>query len=171
MKIQRQIEVGGTFVGVEYELTGIELERCMNEAISRHDMDKISDHLDDLEYHDVPEEVVSDLASQFRTAVDAAMEDIIRNVFRINEDNLEQYKEKYRVFLCEVTQTKTHTYSIRAKDAQEAEDMLNRYFDHHEVEVESDMEDEEGDYDFGWMNEDENWGDPDTADITEERGC
>ena len=168
MKISREIIINGMSNNTEYELTGIELDMASNENLSKHDKAEVFHQLTDLEYKNVPDDVIEDLASQFRTMINDLIDEYIIKVIHINEGILEQYKQKWKVFTCDVTQTRTRTYSIRAKDAQEAEDMLSRYFDHHENEVESDMEDELPDYDFGWVSEQENWCDPDNADITEE---
>ena len=172
MKISREIIINGMSNNTEYELTGVELERCFNEYQSVHDRNEIVHYLEDMEYEDldnIPEDIIADLASQFREKMDNLMDDVALEVIRKNEDVLEQYKEKWKVFSCEVTQTKTHTYTIRAHSSEEAENILNEWMDRHESEVEDDFENEYVDNtEFGWMEEEEGWDDPDTADIVVE---
>ena len=167
MKITREIIINGESQRVDYELTGIELERCFNEYQSTKNQNKVVHQLKDLEYEDlenIPEDIIADLASQFREKMDNLMDDVVLEVIRKNEEILEPYKEKWKVFSCEVTQTKTHTYTVRAKNSTDAENILNNWFDHHESQVEYDFEDELADTDFGWMEEEEDF-DPDNADI------
>ena len=168
MKVMRKVTLGEVSRNVEFELTGAELERAYNEYVSNHDRAEVWNQLKDLEYENVPDELVNELSSEFRSVIDEDRDDYILKIIHWNEEKLEEYKRKWKVFTCEVTQTKTHTYSIRAKDQQQAEEMLNRYVENHECEVESDMEDELPEYDSGWVREDDHWCDPDNADITEE---
>lgn len=174
MKITREIIINGESQRVDYELTGIELERCYNEYVSREEKNAIVNRLDEDEFEgiiDIPDDLIQRMAEKYHKFLDeysanvksAAMSDVLVKFGA----ELEPYKEKWKVFSCEVTQTKTHTYTVRAKNSTDAENILNNWFDHHESQVVYDFEDELADTDFGWMEEEEDF-DPDNADITVE---
>jgi len=170
MKISREFLINGDSQYIEYELTGIELERAYNEYVDRVEKDDIVKYLDDSEYEDlmrIPDDLIQRMAREYHKIVVDRQNQILDEVIEKFGKELEPYKEKWKVFSCEVTQTRTHTYTIRAKNSDDAERMLNDYFDHHEYEVDSDFEDELPDTDFGWFEEEEDFN-PDNADITEE---
>lgn len=171
MKISREIIINGESQNVEYELTGIELERAFNECQNRKEKDDIVNRLREDEFEgieDIPDDLIQRMAEKYHKFLDeysvnvksAAMNDVLEKFGA----ELEPYKEKWKVFSCEVTQTKTHTYTVRAKNSTDAENILNNWFDHHESQVVYDFEDELADTDFGWMEEKEGF-DPDNADI------
>lgn len=174
MKITREIIINGEAQQVSYELTGIELERCYNEYKNQEEKNAIVNRLDEDEYEgimDIPDDLIQRMAEKYHKFLDeysanvksAAMNDVLEKF----GTELEPYKEKWKVFSCEVTQIKKHTYTVRAKNSTDAESTLNNWFDHHEYEVDSDFEDELPETDFGWMEEEEDF-DPDNADIKED---
>ena len=174
MKISRELIVNGVSQNVEYELTGIELERCFNEYVNQMEKNAIVNRLNEDEFErimEIPNDLIQRMAEKYHKFLDeysvnvksVAMNDVLEKFGA----ELEPYKEKWKVFSCEVTQTKTHTYTIRAKNSTDAENILDEWFKHHELEVDSDFEDELPDTDFGWMEEEEDF-DPDNADITVE---
>ena len=168
MKISREIIINGESMRMDYELTGVELERCYNEYVEKHDRDEVVHQLKDLEYEDlenIPENIIADLASQVREQMENYRDQAILNVIHQNEELLAQYKEKWKVFSCEIKLTKTHTYTVRAKNSTDAENILNNWVERNDYEVESDFENEYPEYDYGWMEEEENI-DPDDADIS-----
>ena len=169
MKISREIIINGNSQNTEYELTGIELERCYNEYIELHDRNEVIHQLKDLEYEDldnIPEDIIADLASQVRDKLNTYMDDAVLKVIHDNEEKLEEYKEKWKSFYCEVTQTKTHGFYIKAKDKHEAEDLLQKYIERREDDVQDEFEYEIPDYETGWIDECNT--DPENCDIKEE---
>ena len=164
MKITREIIINGESQNVEYELTGIELERAFNEYQSTHDKAEIVHHLTDMEYKDVPDEMIDDLASQFRTAIDNDMDDYVLKIIHNNEEILEEYKDKWKVFTVKVTQTKDRWFTIRAKDEQEADNLIANYLEENWREAEDYFEDEDAEYDTYYMEED-HCTDPDDAEV------
>ena len=167
MKISREIIINGQSQTVEYELTGIELERCFNECQSAHDKAEIRRRLEDLKYRNVPDDIVDDLASQFRTTIDDTLDDFVIHTVQNNNVKLEKYG--YKVFSVEVTRTIKHTYTIRARDEDDAERIYNEWADHHEDEIAYDMGNEYSEDETGWFEEKPDMN-PDYADITEEEG-
>lgn len=164
MKISREIIINGESQNVEYELTGIELDRASNENLSKHDKAEIIHQLTDLEYKNVPDEVIDDLANQFRTMIDDAIDDFILKVIHNNEEMLEEYKDKWKVFTVKVTQTKDRWFTIRAKDEQEADNLIANYLEENWREAEDYFEDEDAEYDTYYMEED-HYTDPDDAEV------
>ena len=174
MKISRELIVNGVSQNVEYELTGIELERCFNEYVNQMEKNAIVNRLNEDEFErimEIPDDLIQRMAEKYHKFLDeysvnvksVAMNDVLEKFGA----ELEPYKEKWKVFSCEVTQTKTHTYTIRAKNSTDAENILDEWFKYHEHEVDADFEYELPDTDFGWIEEEEDF-DPDNADITVE---
>lgn len=173
MKITREIIINGEAQQVSYELTGIELERCYNEYVNREEKNAIVNRLDEDEFEgimDIPDDLIQRMAEKYHKFLDeysanvksAAMNDVLEKFGA----ELEPYKEKWKVFSREVTQTKTRTYTIRAKNSADADQIFDEWFDHHGDVVDSDFDDEIPEFDFGWLEEEEDWDDPDNADIT-----
>ena len=167
MKISREIIINGMSNNTEYELTGVELERCFNEYQSTHDQNEIIHQLKDLDYEDlenIPEDIIADLASQFREKIDNLMDDVAIEVIRKNEEVLKRYKTKWKVFCAKVTQTKERYYTIRAKDEREAEDLIANYLENEYDKANDDFEYEDAEYDTLFIDEDDSC-DPDEAEI------
>lgn len=173
MKISREIIINGESQNTEYELTGIELERCFNEYQSQKDKDLVVHYLRDAEYEDVdniPEEIIADLASQFRNNIDSLIDDSMTRIINRNEDSLEEYKEKWKVFSTEVTLTLTHEYTIKARNREEAKHIFESWSENNCDQMEEDLVEDaryNGDWDYGYMYEDDST-DPDCADISKE---
>lgn len=173
MKISREIIINGESQNTEYELTGIELERCFNEYQSQKDKDLVVHYLRDAEYEDVdniPEEIIADLASQFRDNIDSLIDDSMMRIINRNEDSLEEYKEKWKVFSTEVTLTLTHEYTIKARNREEAKQIFESWSENNCDQMEEDLVEDaryNGDWDYGYMYEDDST-DPDCADISKE---
>ena len=175
MKISREIIINGESQNVEYELTGIELERCFNEYLNRKEKDEIVNRLREDEFErvaDIPDDLIQRMAEKYHKFLDEYSKDVkssaMYDVLEKFDSELEPYKELWKVFSREITQTKTRTYTIRAKNREEADQIFDEWFDHHEDVVNSDLDDELPEFDFGWLEEEEDWDDPDTADITVE---
>ena len=173
MKISREIIINGESQNTEYELTGIELERCFNEYQSQKDKDLVVHYLRDAEYEDVdniPEEIIADLASQFRNNIDSLIDDSMTRIINRNEDSLEEYKEKWKVFSTEVALTLTHEYTIKARNREEAKHIFESWSENNFDQMEEDLVEDaryNGDWDYGYMYEDDST-DPDCADISKE---
>ena len=173
MKISREIIINGEAQTVEYELTGIELERCYNEYVEQHDRAEVIHQLKDLEYEDlenIPENIIADLASQFREKMENLMDEVVLEVIHKNEEALEPYKEKWKVFSTEVTLTLTHEYTIKARNREEAKQIFESWSENNCDQMEEDLVEDaryNGDWDYGYMYDDDST-DPDCADISEE---
>lgn len=174
MKITREIIINGESTNVEYELTGIELERCFNEYQSTHDQSEVIHQLKDLGYEDlenIPEDTIADLASQVREKMDNLMDEVVLEVIRKNEEVLEPYKEKWKVFTKTVRVEATKEYTIKARNESEADEIWEKWSERHNEEITDDMCDEvqyNGDWDYDYDMEEDEYCDPDDADISEE---
>lgn len=174
MKITREIIINGMSNNTEYELTGIELERCFNEYQSTHDRDEVVHQLKDLEYEDlenIPEDIIADLASQVRDKLNNLMDEVVLEVVRKNEETLEPYKQKWKVFTKTIHVEADKEYTIKARSEYEANEIWEKWSERHGRQITEDMNEEieyNGDWDWDYdMSEDE-YGDPDDADISEE---
>ena len=172
MKISREFIINGIPQNTEYELTEIELYEATNENLSKHDKAKILNQLNDLEYNvdEIPEEIISDLASQFRTAIDDAIDDFVLQTIRKNEESLEDYKFKWKLFSKEVTLTLTKEYTIKARTQEEANGIFNVWSESNVDQMVDDLTEDakwNGEFDYGYTYEEED-GTPDYADISEE---
>lgn len=174
MKINREIIINGISNNTEYELTGIELERAYNEYVAVHDRNEILYKLQDLEYEDIesiPEDVIADLASQLRTKMNDHMDDAVLDVVLRNEETLAPYKEKWKTYTKTVRVEAEKEYSIKARSEAEAETLWERWSEKHGRQITEDMCDEieyNGDWDWDEDIEEDAYGDPDDADISEE---
>ena len=171
MKITREIIINGMSNNTEYELTGIELERCFNEYQSTKDRSEVVHQLKDLEYEDlenIPEDIIADLASQFRETMDNLMDDVVLEVIRKNEEILEPYKEKWKVFTKTVHVEADKEYTIKARSESEANEIWEKWSECHGRQITNDMCEEieyNGDWDWNYDMEEDEYGDPDDADI------
>ena len=180
MKISREIIINGQSQRVDYELTGVELERAYLEYQNQSDKAEVTARLKESgeyeRWEEIPDEIISQMAEDFRTEMDTIADTMgdgripaMESVFRRHKEDLEEYKEKWKVFSREVTLTLTRNYTIRAKTAEQADAIFEQWAEHHEDEFISDMEAEipGGDWDYGTIWEDDDTL-PDFADITEE---
>lgn len=94
----------------------------------------------------------------------------IEAVIRKHEEDLNKYRIKpWKMYAIDVTQTKKRTYTVRAKDEADAEQIFNEWLDHHTDAFDYDMSEMDvDDTDIGSAYECE--GNPDYADITVEEG-
>lgn len=170
MKISREIIINGESNNTEYELTGIEIERCYNEYVEQHDKDDVVRNLKEMEYEDwenIPEEIIANLVSQVRERMKSDRDDAIMLVIHQNEDVLEKYKEVWKSFDIVYEQTRRHTFSVRAKTREGAEDLFSKWKDRNWRDFDDAMNDED-EYDGDIWSTDETNDDPDCADISGE---
>ena len=173
MKITREFKFFDETITKEIELTGIELEHAYNEYVETKNKNEVIHHLKDLEYEDIdgiPEDIISDLASQMQEKLNNARDEIILKLIHDNEELLKPYKEKYKVYSKEVTLTMTKEYTIKAKSKEDAERIFESWSEHNSDQMTEDLTDDarwNGDWDYGYTYED-NHTDPDDADISEE---
>ena len=173
MTIDREIIINGESQNTKYELTGIELEHAYNEYVETKNKNEVIHHLKDLEYEDIdgiPEDIISDLASQMQEKLDNARDEIILKLIHDNEELLKPYKEKWKVFSKEVTLTLTHEYTIKAKSKEQADKIFESWAESNAYQMTEDLcEDAQwnGDFDYGYTYEDDSTN-PDYADISEE---
>lgn len=172
MKITREININGVSTPVEYDLTGIELERCFNEIQHRKDWDTVIAQLEKQGYEDIdgiPEATIEELTTQLRDKANTMMEDFAEHVIEVNEDELKPYKEKWKVYSKEVTLTLTKTYTVRAKNEEDADRIFDEWSENHGGTIENELFEEiyNGDWDIGDAEEEDDTL-PDYADIMED---
>ena len=180
MKISREIIINGQSQRVDYELTGVELERAFREYQNIADKKEVTARLKESgEYErwdEIPDEIISQMAEDFRTEMDTIADTMgdgripaMESVFKRHKEDLEEYKEKWKVFSKEVTLTLTRSYTIRAETQEKADALFEQWAENHEDMLISDMEDEipGGDWDYGTIWEDDDTL-PEYADIQEE---
>ena len=167
MKINREIIINGVSNNTEYELTGVELERAYNEYVERHDKDEVVRQLKDMEYEDlenIPEEIIADLASQVREKMEDYRDQAIISVIQRNEELLAPYKEAWKLFEIECTQTRRRTFTVRAKNDDDADRIFEEWRDRNTRDYDYEMSDAEiDDEDIGTAYE--VGGNPDYAEI------
>lgn len=174
MKITREIIINGMSNNTEYELTGIEVERAYNEYVERHDRNEVVHQLKDLEYEDlenIPEDIIADLASQFREKIDNLMDDVVLEVIRKNEERLEKYKEKWKVFTKTVHVEADKEYTIKARNESEADAIWEKWSERYVNRITEDMCEEiqyNGNWDYDYDMDEDEYCDPDDADIKED---
>ena len=170
MKITREIIINGNSQNTEYELTGIELERCYNEYVFAHDKNEILRQLKDLEYEavdEIPEDKIEEMAKSVAEKMEELRDEIVLKVIRENEEDLAEYKTKWKVFSAKVSQTKERYYTIKARDEREAENLLANYLEKEYDRANDDFEYEDAEYNTLYIDED-NYTDADNADIKED---
>ena len=171
MKITREIIINGMSNNTEYELTGIELERCFNEYQSTKERNEVVHQLKDLEYEDlenIPEDIIADLANQVREKIDNFMDEVALEVIRKNEEILEPYKEKWKVFTKTIRVEAEKEYTIRARSESEADAIWERWSERHGDRITEDMCEEvqyNGDWDWDYDMEEDKYTDPDDAEV------
>ena len=130
--------------------------------------------LKDLEYEDlenIPEDIIADLASQVREKMNNLMDEVVLEVVRKNEEVLEPYKEKWKVFTKTVHVEVDKEYTIKARDQSEADAIWEKWSERHGNRITEDMCEEiqyNGDWDYDYDMEEDEYGDPDDADIKED---
>ena len=174
MKITREIIINGMSNNTEYELTGIELERCFNEYQSTKDLSEVVHQLKDLEYEDlenIPEDIIADLASQVREKMNNLMDEVVLEIIRRNAEILEQYKQKWKVFTKTIHVEADKEYTIKARNESEADAIWEKWSERHGDRITEDMCEEvqyNGDWDWDYDMDEDEYCDPDDADIKEE---
>lgn len=167
MNITREIIINGMSQNTNYELTGIERERCYNEYVFDHNKNDILSQMREQGYEafdEIPEDLLEEMATVVAKKMLEARDEIIRSVIRENEENLAEYKTKWKVFYAKVTQSKDRYYTIRAKDEHEAEDLIANYLENEYDKANDDFEYEDAEYETIYLEEDHNC-DPDEAEI------
>lgn len=171
MKISRDFTIGGCTQNMDYELTGIELERCFNEYQSTHDRNEVVHQLKDLEYEDlenIPEDIIADLASQVRDRMDNLMDEVVLEIIRKNEEILEPYKEKWKVYRKTIRVEAEKEYTIKARSESEADEIWERWSERYGRQITEDMCEEieyNGDWDWDYDMEEDHYTDPDDAEV------
>ena len=174
MKITREIIINGMSNNTEYELTGIELERCFNEYQSTKDRSEVVHQLKDLEYEDlenIPEDIIADLASQVREKMNNLMDEVVLEVIRRNEEILEPYKQKWKVFTKTIHVEADKEYTIKARSESEANEIWEKWSERYGRQITNDMCEEieyNGDWDWDYDMDEDEYCDPDDADIKED---
>lgn len=167
MKISREIIINGASQNVEYELTGIERERVYNEYVFDHNKNDILSQMREQGYEafdEVPEDLLEEMATTVAKKMLEARDEITLNVIRENEENLAEYKTKWKVFSAKVSQTKERYYTIKARDEREAENLLANYLENEYDRANDDFEYKDAEYETLFIDED-NYADADDADI------
>ena len=177
MKISREIIINGQSQRIDYELTGVELERAFHEYQNIADKNEVTARLKESgeyeRWEEIPDEIISQMAEDFRTEMDTIADTMgdgripaMESVFNKHKEELEEYKEKWKVFSREVTLTLTRTYTIRAETHGQADAIFEEWAENHEDILISDMEAEipSGDWDYGTIWEDDDTL-PEYADI------
>ena len=178
MKITREIIINSESQQVSYELTGIELERCYNEYVSREEKNAIVNRLDEDEFErimDIPDDLIQRMAEKYHKFLDeysadvksAAMNDVLEKF----GTELEPYKEKWKVFTKTIHVEANKEYTIKARNESEADAIWERWSERHGDRITEDMCEEvqyNGDWDWDYDMEEDEYGDPDDADIKED---
>ena len=127
---------------------------------------------------EIPAELFRQLVKEVmdeKSAMDNNMGDnlipAINAVIEKHQEELNKYKEEeWKLFEIECKQIKKKTYTIRAKNDEDAEKIFAEWREHHIVQYDNDMMDMDPDDDeIGSPYECED-GNPDYADITVEEG-
>lgn len=176
-KITRKI--GETYV--DFELTDAEMESAFTEYQFQCDVIEVKARLKESgeyeNWEEIPCELIEDLARTFRNEMMAIMDGMgdgripaMESVFKKYENDLEQYKLKYKLFSKEVTLTMTKVYTIKAKSQEEADRIFDVWSDRHGNDMCDDLTEDvrfNGDWDYGYTYEEDD-EDPEYADISEE---
>lgn len=167
MKITR--EILGT--DVEIELTLSEMLNC-REMMDLYDtFDMFGTHLFENGYVDVPSEIIERLSKDVVEEKDAFDANMGSNIFpameaviRKNADELGKYKkDPYKLFEIEYIQTRKRTWTIRARNREEADLIFHIWRDNHMDRYDDDIADGDIDDTCGYLKEVP--GNPDTAEI------
>lgn len=173
MKISREIIVNGVSQNIEYELTGVELERCFNEYRHTRIANEVRRQLRDGEYDAdaIPEHIIGEIVHDIEYDLDDdTFDTIVLQNISAHKGKLEQYKCKWKVFSKRVTMTATHEYTIKAKSEADAEAIFERWSESNAKQILEDLTedaDQEAEFEYDCVDE-EPGCDPDYADIEEE---
>ena len=175
MKINREIIVNGVSQNVEYELTGVELERCFNEYRHTRIADEVRRQLrdgeDEYDVDAIPEHIIGEIASDIEYDLDNdTFDTIVLQNISAYKGKLEQYKCKWKVFSKRVTMTATHEYTIKAKSEADAETIFERWSESNAKQILEDLTedaDQEAEFEYDCVDEEPDC-DPDYADLAEE---
>lgn len=169
-EISREIIVDGEVMQKKITLTGIEMERIYNVVKRQKDESKVLTSLAERGYEnweEIPEALLDALVDVYQENEDDGKTSAINAVIAKHGEELEPYKEKWKLYEIEVTQTRRRTWSVRAKSDESADRIFEEWRETHIREFDFEMEDSEiVDEDIESAYETE--GNPDYADITEE---
>jgi len=169
MEITRKMNIGEMEQNLTYTLTTAEMGNAYAEVQEEKIASLMSAVLEDKEYEnaeEIPAELIEEMKQKFRKEIGDIMRKTMWNVIDTYADRLEEYKEKWKSFYCEVTQSRCHTFYIKAKNEHDAEDLINKYLEVREDEADDEFRYEEPEYDIGWLRETDI--DPDECDVKEE---
>ena len=172
MKIKRNI-LGAE---IEIELTADEVRSAYDAHQYELDEQEVNDALmTTCEYDDIPADVLKELTQMYRMRMnDAGAPNAFSMANKIIEENrilLNPYKKKeeWKVYEIEVTQTRKKTWTVRARNDEQAEEIFEEWRESHIREFDYEMSDAEiDDEETGSAYECE--GDPEYADIIVEDG-
>ena len=169
MKISREV-MGNS---MDIVLTEAEIDRIFNEELARRNKNELISMLEDKGYEaieDIPDSLIDAMIRKFDEDDDHEM--VWGNVIEYFDEELAEYREKWKVFTKKVTLTVDKEYTIKARNEEEADALFERWSERHGSEMVDDlMEDAEynGDFDYDDPEEYDEFGDPDNADIVEGR--
>ena len=150
-------------------LTSEELERAAMEYLYRTARVEVVRQIEDMEeYKNVPDDLIDVITTEFREKMDGDLRDeMILAAIHQHDEELEEYKQKWKVFSVKVTQTKERWFTVRAKDESDADTLLEEFLNDSWDKAAEYFEDEDGEYDSYYLEEDR-CTDPDDAEIKSE---
>lgn len=122
---------------------------------------------------DIPAELFSKMVDEVMKEKEAMDSNMGSNIFPAMNAVIEKHRdelkkeEPWKLFAVVYEQTKRHTFSVKAKNEEDAERIFNQWKDDHIYEFDNDMADEDV-YDDEILYTEESTGNPDYADIREE---
>lgn len=122
---------------------------------------------------DIPAELFGKMVDEVMKEKDALDEKMGSNIFPAMSAVIEKHRDElkkedpWKLFDIVYEQTKRHTFSVKAKNEEDAERIFNQWKDNHTYEFDDDMADEDV-YDDEILYTEESTGNPDYADISEE---
>lgn len=164
-------EIMGNFVNLE--LTDEEIQEIFDAELARRNKNELISMLEATGYkaiEDIPESLIADMIRKFNE--DDDNEAKWRGVIEYFAEELAEFKEKWKVFTKKVTMTVEKEYTIKARNAEEADKLFEAWSEKHSSEMVYDLtEDAEynGEYDYEDAEESDEYGDPDYSDIVEGR--
>lgn len=159
---------------ITINLTEEEIRYISNDFQIENDKAEVISRLEnsDTEYEidDIPEELIENIAKDFRKRIESSEETKMDESFRIFYEQLEQYERKDKIFTVTVQLSMETEYKIRAKDEDEAEQIFTAWSERNSSQMTEDLtEDAEyvGRWDIDGYYEDYSY-DLEDADITRE---
>lgn len=122
---------------------------------------------------DIPAELFGKMVDEVMKEKDALDGNMGSNIFPAMSAVIEKHRDElkkedpWKLFDIVYEQTKRHTFSVKAKNEEDAERRFNQWKDNHTYEFDDDMADEDV-YDDEILYTEESTGNPDYADISEE---